>query len=70
MAQVLGWVWRSVRAAAADDDGRGGGGAMAGWAEVGGGEGGGGVVHVCNLDLMFPRGCPEFGLRSLVVLDQ
>ena len=71
MAQVLGWVWRSVRAAAADDDGRGGGGAMAGWAEVGGGEGGGGgVVYVCNLDLMFPRGCPEFGLRSLVVLDQ
>ena len=35
------------------------------------GRGGGGLfVHVCNLDLMFPRGCPEFGLRSLVVLDQ
>ena len=44
---------------------------MVGWAEVGGRGGGGGlVVQVCNLDLMFPRGCPEFGLRSLVVLDQ
>ena len=40
MAQVSGWVWRSVRAAAADDDGRGGSEAMLGWAEVGGGGGG------------------------------
>ena len=51
--------------------GGGVGGGMVGWAEVGGRGGGGGVVvQVCNLDLMFPRGCPEFGLRSLVVLDQ
>ena len=35
MAQVSGWVRRSVRAAAADD-GRGGGGGMIGWVEVGG----------------------------------
>ena len=33
-------------------------------------EGGGSVVQVRNLDLMFPRGCPHFGLRSLVVLDE
>ena len=37
MAQVSGWLRRSVRAAAADDDGRGAGGGMVGWAEVGGG---------------------------------
>ena len=67
MAQVSGWVRRSVRAAAADDDGRGGGGAM--MAGVGGG-GEGSVVQVRNLDLIFPRGCPDFSLRSIVVLDE
>ena len=34
MAQVSGWVRRSVRAAAADDE-QGGEGGMVGWAEVG-----------------------------------
>ena len=34
-------------------------------------EGGvGSVVQVRNLDLMFPRGCQDFSLRSLVVLDE
>ena len=50
MAQVSGWVRRSVRAAAVDDDGRGG---WSLWPASEGGGGGESVVQFRNLDLMY-----------------